>query len=62
MTDAELAMLTRQVLWGAFLVSMLFGAIAGSALVAVAAMIAAARTALNYQEWRIERLATPSHP
>lgn len=27
MTDAELAMLTRQVLWGAFLVSMLFGAV-----------------------------------
>jgi len=43
-------------------VSMLFGGIAGSALVAVAAMIAAARTTLNNQEWRIERLATPSHP
>ena len=27
MTDAELAMLTQQVLWGAFLVAMVFGAV-----------------------------------
>ena len=36
--------------------------LSATSLVAVAAMMAGARTALNYQEWRIERAPSPSHP
>lgn len=36
--------------------------LSATSLVAVAAMIAGARAALNYQEWRIDRPAATSHP
>ena len=36
--------------------------LSATSLVAVAAMIAGARAALNYQEWRLDRPAAASHP
>ena len=36
--------------------------LSATSLVAVAAMIAGARAALNYQEWRLDRPVTASHP